>query len=92
MFYPQVTCNEFWKKFEEEKAEERAARAAVTTKRQQIDSLQLTINKLKNVHSIEELDSKVRVSGDLGRVFRLLIFFLFIFSYMFSWSDSNHGI
>ncbi|XP_074562318.1 uncharacterized protein LOC141818771, partial [Curcuma longa] len=56
----KMTCNEFWKKFEDEKAEDRAARAVVTAKRQQMESLQLTINKLKNVHSIEELDSKIQ--------------------------------
>ncbi|KAG6509336.1 uncharacterized protein LOC121974284 [Zingiber officinale] len=56
----KTTCNEFWKKFEDEKSEERAARAVVTAKRQQMDSLQLRINKLKNVQSIEELDSKIQ--------------------------------
>ncbi|CAL9127532.1 unnamed protein product [Musa textilis] len=56
----KVTCNEFWKSFETAKAEERAARAAVTAKRQQIDSVQLMMNKLKNAHSIEELHDKIR--------------------------------
>ncbi|WOL12376.1 leucine-rich repeat-containing protein [Canna indica] len=56
----KMTCNEFWKKFEAARAEERAARAAVTAKRQQMDALQLMINKIKSVHSIEELDAKIQ--------------------------------
>ncbi|XP_042374080.1 myosin heavy chain, skeletal muscle-like isoform X2 [Zingiber officinale] len=56
----KVICNEFWKKFEDEKAEDRTARAAVSAKRQQMESLQLMLNKLKNVQSIEELDAKIQ--------------------------------
>lgn len=60
-----MICNDFWKKFEDAKTETRVARAAVSAKRQQMESLQLMINKLKNVHSVEELDAKVRVSSGL---------------------------
>ncbi|XP_074585326.1 uncharacterized protein LOC141841103 isoform X2 [Curcuma longa] len=56
----KVICNEFWKKFEDEKAEDRTARAAVSAKRQQMESLQLMLNKLKNVQSVEELDAKIQ--------------------------------
>ncbi|CAD5178975.1 unnamed protein product [Musa acuminata subsp. malaccensis] len=56
----KVSCNESWKKFEDAKAEERAARAAVNAKRQQIDSVQLMMNKLKNAHSINELHDKIQ--------------------------------
>ncbi|CAL9186103.1 unnamed protein product [Musa hybrid cultivar] len=56
----KVSCNESWKKFEDAKAEERAARAAVSAKRQQIDSVQLMMNKLKNAHSINELHDKIQ--------------------------------
>ncbi|KAJ8475531.1 hypothetical protein OPV22_019258 [Ensete ventricosum] len=56
----KVSCNESWKKFEDAKAEERAARAAVSAKRQQIDSVQLIMNKLKNAHSINELQDKIQ--------------------------------
>ncbi|URE12999.1 proton pump interactor [Musa troglodytarum] len=47
-------------KFEDAKAEERAARAAVSAKCQQIDSVQLMMNKLKNAHSINELHDKIQ--------------------------------
>ncbi|KAG6539151.1 hypothetical protein ZIOFF_004304 [Zingiber officinale] len=56
----KVICNDFWKKFEDAKAETRVARAAVNAKRQQMESLQLMINKWKNVHSVEELDAKIQ--------------------------------
>ncbi|KAK3232118.1 hypothetical protein Dsin_003999 [Dipteronia sinensis] len=41
-------------------SEEKTAREMLKSKRQEIDSLQLVINKLKNVKSVEDIDSRIR--------------------------------
>ncbi|TXG51841.1 hypothetical protein EZV62_021010 [Acer yangbiense] len=41
-------------------SEEKTAREILKSKRQEIDSLQLVINKLKNVKSVEDIDSRIR--------------------------------
>nr|XP_010927298.1 golgin subfamily A member 6-like protein 22 [Elaeis guineensis] len=55
----KATCNEYREKLEAAKAKERAARAAFNAKRQEIESVQSILNKLKNATSIEEIDNKI---------------------------------
>ncbi|XP_077216201.1 uncharacterized protein LOC143850820 [Tasmannia lanceolata] len=56
----KATCNEYREKLEAAKLEERAARDAFNVKRQEIDSVQALINKMKNATSIEEIDERIQ--------------------------------
>ena len=58
-FHGQATCKEYFDNFEAARSEERAARDLFKAKRQEMDTLQLMINKVKNAMSVEDMDSKV---------------------------------
>ncbi|KAG1363283.1 putative Subtilisin-like protease SBT3.6 [Cocos nucifera] len=55
----KANCNEYRERLETAKAKERAARAAFNAKRQEIESVQSILNKLKNATSIEEIDNQI---------------------------------
>lgn len=44
-------------------AKERAQRELLRSKRQEIDSVQSVINKVKNARSVEDIDVRVRTSA-----------------------------
>ncbi|XP_034215175.1 apical junction molecule isoform X4 [Prunus dulcis] len=56
----RATCKEYFDNFEAARSEERAARDLFKAKRQEMDTLQLMINKVKNAMSVEDMDSKIR--------------------------------
>lgn len=58
-FYKQANCQAHGDMYEVAKSEERAARRLVRLKRQEIDSAQSVINKVKNAMSVEDIDSRV---------------------------------
>ncbi|KAG1358984.1 titin [Cocos nucifera] len=55
----KATCNECRENLETAKAKEKAARGAYSAKRQEIESVQSMLNKIKNATSIEEIDNKI---------------------------------
>uniref|UniRef100_A0A1D1XS90 Cingulin n=1 Tax=Anthurium amnicola TaxID=1678845 RepID=A0A1D1XS90_9ARAE len=55
----KAVCTEYWRKVEDARKEERAARDAVASKRQEIDSIQSILSKLKNATSISDIDSRI---------------------------------
>ncbi|CAA6661626.1 unnamed protein product [Spirodela intermedia] len=55
----KAVCTEYWLKIEDARKEERASRDAVTCKRQEIDSIQSILGKLKNAHSIADIDKRI---------------------------------
>ncbi|XP_008799142.2 cingulin [Phoenix dactylifera] len=55
----KATCNDFREKLETAKGKEKAVRAAYNAKRQEIESVQSMLNKIKNATSIEEIDNKI---------------------------------
>ncbi|CAL9028408.1 unnamed protein product [Prunus brigantina] len=56
----RATCKEYFDNFEAARSEERAARDLFKAKRQEMDTVQLMINKVKNAMSVEDMDSKIR--------------------------------
>lgn len=59
-------------KIEDARKEERAIRDSVTSKRQEIDSIQSILAKLKNVHSIADIDKRVRISVNWNLIFNVV--------------------
>lgn len=55
----RATCVEYHRKFESVKSEERAVRDLFKSKRQEMDSVQSVINKVKNAMSIEDIDNRI---------------------------------
>ncbi|MQL91360.1 hypothetical protein Taro_023971 [Colocasia esculenta] len=55
----KAVCAEYWRKVEYARKEERAARDAVASRRQELDSIQSVLNKLKNANSISDLDNRI---------------------------------
>ncbi|XP_010537250.1 PREDICTED: titin homolog [Tarenaya hassleriana] len=56
----KVTCNEYDAVFKAAIAEEKSARKALQAKRQEIESLQSVINRVKSAVSVDDIDSKIR--------------------------------
>lgn len=56
--------------------EERDARHAVAAKRQEIDSVQLVISRMKNANSIGEIEERVITFGVILLFFLLNLFLL----------------
>ncbi|KAH7523349.1 uncharacterized protein LOC107416050 [Ziziphus jujuba] len=56
----RATCKEFDDAVQSALMEERAARDSVKSKRQEVDSVQLMINKVKNAISVEDIDGRIR--------------------------------
>ncbi|KAK2988168.1 hypothetical protein RJ640_020650 [Escallonia rubra] len=52
-------CQALGESFEAAKSEERAARRSVKLKRQEIDSVQSVINRVKNAISVEDIDGRI---------------------------------
>lgn len=55
----RANCQAHGERFEAAKAEERAARRLVKLKRQEIDSVQSVINRVKNAISVEDIDTRI---------------------------------
>lgn len=58
-FYGQATLKEYADKVQACLTEDRAARDSVKSKRQEMDSVQFVINKVKNAMSVEDIDGRV---------------------------------
>lgn len=58
-FRDQATYKKYSESLEAALAEERAARDLLKSKRQEIDSLQSMITKVKNAISVEDIDGRV---------------------------------
>ncbi|KAK3029004.1 hypothetical protein RJ639_038207 [Escallonia herrerae] len=59
MLLQQANCQALCESFEAAKSEERAARRSVKLKRQEIDSVQSVINRVKNAISVEDIDGRI---------------------------------
>ncbi|OVA00710.1 hypothetical protein BVC80_9085g130 [Macleaya cordata] len=55
----KATCSEYRDKFEAARSDERAARDLLNAKRQEIDSVQSVINRMKNATSIDEIGDRI---------------------------------
>ncbi|KAF6174232.1 hypothetical protein GIB67_033764 [Kingdonia uniflora] len=56
----KALCGEYRDKFEAAKLEERVARDALNAKRQEMDSVQSVINKLKNARSVDDMADRIK--------------------------------
>lgn len=55
----RANCSEFRIKFDAARSDERAARDALNAKRQELDSVQSVITRIKNATSIDEIDDRI---------------------------------
>lgn len=58
-YFDQATCKEYGQEVRAAIAEERAARDLLKAKRQEMDSVQSTMNRLNNAISVGDIDSEV---------------------------------
>lgn len=92
--HDQEACKDYDDIFQGAASKERAARDLLKSKRQEMDSVQFMINKVKNAMSVEDLDGQVKFQILFEIYFSdslpLLIFTCVCFT-CHSWTDAQYG-